>query len=255
MSGFRYRPFRTQPRRLAKSLVGRGGSADAWTPEALSSLVAWFDPSYGVYSDAGTTPAVVDDPVYRWVSRNNASLYLEQATLSQRPILKQAAGGDKYLLSDGTDDAMVPSIQIAPTSATMLIQLYKTGGSDDATGWGCFGTGGNTHCNFADGSIYDSFGTTSRASFTGLAWQNNWVRYACTSQGGSIIFRANGSQIYSRGTNTVGWRSRTSQALFAGTPPAAGAWNGRTGHFVVSEALSANDLASLETWALAEIPA
>lgn len=84
-----------------------GASASAWTPASLSSLVAWFDPSYGTYSDAGTTPAVVGDPVYRWVSRNSGSIYAEQATLANRPILRQGANGKYYLEFDGTNDRLV----------------------------------------------------------------------------------------------------------------------------------------------------
>ena len=87
-------------------------AAAAWTPAALPSLLAWFDPSYGVYSDAGTTPAVVGDPVYRWVTRNNSSIYAEQATLANRPILRQGANGRYYLEFDGSNDKLLcPSDQ------------------------------------------------------------------------------------------------------------------------------------------------
>lgn len=226
-----------------------------WTPLSLgANLVVWFDPGYGVYSDAGITSAVVNDPVYRWSARNDSTYYFQQTTLGKRPIYKQAAGGDFYIESNGSSHELGNVKQIAPSTATMLIQLYKLSTSNDQGGYGVFSSGGNTHTNFIDGNIYDSFGTNSRASFTGLSWQNNWIRYVCTAQSGSLVFRSNGTQIYSRASNTVAWNSASQQFLMSDGAP--GFWfNARYGHFVVSSALSGGSLSALESWALTEIPA
>lgn len=81
-------------------LVGSG--IVPFTPAQLTGLWAWFDPSFGTYSDAGITPANVGDPVYRHVSRNDPLIYVEQATIGNRPVLRQGANG-KYFLEHTSD--------------------------------------------------------------------------------------------------------------------------------------------------------
>lgn len=230
-----------------------------WTPLSLGAeLYLWFDPSYGTYSDAGSTAAVADDPVYRWVPRAGSasgSIYFEQATLANRPLLKQAAGGDYFLLGDGTNDQMSPNALISPADATMCIQLYKVNASNDNGGWGRFGSGGNTHSNLADGNTYDAFGTDTRPSFTGPTWQDNWIRYTITAKAGEWTARSNGTQLYTRASNTVAWQAvAAGQVLFA-SEPGANYWGGRGGHVVIATALTSGQISLLEAWALTEIPA
>lgn len=67
-----------------------------WTPASLSSLVLWMDPSFQVYSDAGTTPANVGDLVYRWVCRKSG-LVFDQSVSGNRPTYRQGSNGKYYL--------------------------------------------------------------------------------------------------------------------------------------------------------------
>lgn len=99
---------------------GYGFDGAAWTPASLSSLALWFDPDPAagcIWSDAGTTIAAVDDPVYRWKA-TNAATYVEQATLANRPILRQGANGKYYLEFDGTNDYLGGSGMSAFHTAT-----------------------------------------------------------------------------------------------------------------------------------------
>ncbi len=64
-----------------------------WIPSSAASLVGeWINDAAYFYSDAGTTQAVVTDPVYRWTSKNSGSLYVENSTLGSRPVLNSVGG-------------------------------------------------------------------------------------------------------------------------------------------------------------------
>ena len=56
-------------------------------PDTVAGITGWWESDFNVYSDAGTTPAVDNDPVRRWVSRLD-SHYVDQATLGNRPTFK-----------------------------------------------------------------------------------------------------------------------------------------------------------------------
>jgi hypothetical protein len=68
----------------------------------------WLDPSdlSTVFTDtAGTTPAVVGDPVARINDKSGRGNHATQSVLASRPILRQD-GGLHYLEFDGVDDGM-----------------------------------------------------------------------------------------------------------------------------------------------------
>lgn len=104
-----------------KSVEGSGG-----TPSSIQGLTAWFDPNYGVYSDAGTTLAAVGDPVYRWVSRHNSTVYAEQTTLASRPILRAGTNGQRYLEFDGVNDILLVSQSL--TYGTLFVGVQRRSG-------------------------------------------------------------------------------------------------------------------------------
>lgn len=96
------------------------------TPASFAGMTAWFDPSWGVYSDAGTTLASVGDPVYRWVSRHDASVYAEQTTLANRPILRVGTNGQRYLEFDGINDIL--NVAQTLTYGTLFIGVQRRSG-------------------------------------------------------------------------------------------------------------------------------
>jgi hypothetical protein len=76
-------------------------------------------------------------------------------------------------------------------------------------GWFKFGTAGNVnHYPWIDSNIYDDFGSTTRFSVgnpaTTLA---QWNLYGISSATNAWAARLNGTQIFSTGTNTVGFSS------------------------------------------------
>ena len=151
----------------------------AWNPSSMSDLVAWFDPSFGVYSDAGTTPAVVGDPVYRWVSKNSGSIYAEQTVLANRPILRQGANGKYYLEGNGTS-TYIASGSIAALGLPSSIGLLMYHGSK---GRSFNGTSGNwllgTH-NVNYPRMYGNLGFVVNGDNL-LSGNRVWRRYVGTS--------------------------------------------------------------------------
>lgn len=64
----------------------------------------WLDSEIGVYSDAGTTPAVDSDPVQQWEDQSGNGRHVTQLTLSIKPTYKTGIIGSKPVLRfDGGD--------------------------------------------------------------------------------------------------------------------------------------------------------
>jgi hypothetical protein len=73
---------------------------------------AWYDPSDldTLWQDtAGTTPAVVGDPVGRIDDKSGNDYHLIQGTAGSRPTLRQDGSSNYYLENDGTADKMACS--------------------------------------------------------------------------------------------------------------------------------------------------
>ena len=96
-----------------------------WTPASESSLVGWWsgDSITKFFTDDGVTQAAIGDRVKRWYSDNSGSLYFVQATLANRPILRQGANG-KYFVSgeSGTTYMSVTQSYAAPDSFVASIR-------------------------------------------------------------------------------------------------------------------------------------
>lgn len=100
-----------------------GGGIDEQIAALFASYTGfWYDPSdlTTMWQDsAGTTPAVVDQPVGRILDKSGNANHLGQATADRRPILRQA--GDLYYLDfDGTNDALVSVTTINLTAFDKL---------------------------------------------------------------------------------------------------------------------------------------
>lgn len=67
-----------------------------WTPADLGSALKWWmDPRFGIYTDAGSTPATADgDLIYRWVCQASGMIF-DQSTSGARPTLKIGANGKR----------------------------------------------------------------------------------------------------------------------------------------------------------------
>lgn len=190
-----------------------------WTPASLSSLVAWFDPSYGVYSDAGSTAAVALDPIYQWNARAGSSAaVLTQATLANRFVLNVGANGKYYWTANGTstymaagntsDCTLTGDFTIAvlanctnASSDRYLVSKQKTSANYDGYGFGRIG--GKLVVDVSDGTYTSKAGATTvngsqgwlaqitkRASATATVYFDNTSDGSGAVQGGSTAFAA-----------------------------------------------------------------
>lgn len=104
MTRFRNRPSVGVPRRLASSLLGRqnlGPSIPPLYDPSILSPDVWLEARFGVYSDAGVTPAEESDLVYRIADElsGNTNNY-DQVTSGKRATLEYE-NGKPYIASPG----------------------------------------------------------------------------------------------------------------------------------------------------------
>jgi hypothetical protein len=236
-----------------------------WTPLSLSSLYLWFDPSFGVYSDAGTTPAVAGtDTIYRWVPRFNADKYAEQSVSGSRLSYQVGANGMYYWTADGTDDFLTCTgttgafgSQAACTLAANCRRTKNTTyqslvSSDSSTGF----NGASLNFDNANNS-YSGYGGTYR---NGNNSTGSWFRLSATSQWNGS---ANVCTTYHGGVDVsgVGVNSSTfggnGEITIAARPNAGSRtyFGGYGGDIVVCTAvLGASDLALLDAFLASRIP-
>jgi hypothetical protein len=103
-------------RGLNRNLRRTGNGVIPFSPRRLFSTGeqgTWYDPSdlSTLFQDsAGTVPVTgVDQPVGRMIDKSGRGNHATQATTTSRPILKQDANGNYYLLFDGIDDWLATS--------------------------------------------------------------------------------------------------------------------------------------------------
>jgi hypothetical protein len=99
----------------------------------LPNLWNWVRSDQGVYSDAGVTPAVADDPVQQWNDLSGNGRHFTQATANARPIYKTnvLAGfpGLRFGLSlGGLDNAesMVTGLLLSRPLTVGVVYNYRS---------------------------------------------------------------------------------------------------------------------------------
>ena len=97
----------------------------------------WLDPSdlSTMFQDAaGTTPAVVGQPVGLVLDKSGRGNHASQATTAQKPILQQDGSGNYYLAFDGVDDSLsTAAIDFTGTDEVTTIAAVRKN-SDAADG-------------------------------------------------------------------------------------------------------------------------
>lgn len=74
-------------------------------PLIVASAKGFYMADSSVFSDAGTTPAVNNDPVYQWNNLRGVAANLANTTLAQRPtFISNAQNGKATLRFDGSAD-------------------------------------------------------------------------------------------------------------------------------------------------------
>lgn len=97
----------------------------AFSPLDLSPAL-WLAADEEVYSDAGTTAAVAEDPVQQWNDLSGNDRHASQATLAARPLFKtNVLNGKPVLRFDGVDDWMrtVAYSQSQPLSILAVVEF------------------------------------------------------------------------------------------------------------------------------------
>lgn len=111
-----------------------GGSFSPTALFASGESGAWYDTSdlsTMFIDEAGTTPAVVDQPVGRINDKSGRGNHATQATTAAKPILRQDGSGFYYLEHDGVDDWLRATFTIAqPWDRVSALQQISWTGND-----------------------------------------------------------------------------------------------------------------------------
>lgn len=125
--------------------------ASGFTPSSIAGLTLWVSSDNGVYSDAGTTPAVNTDPVQQWNDQSGNANHLIQSTSNKRPIFNtNQINGRPWLSFDGSNDSMRISALAGGGAYTVFAACnFRAGGPHQALLGGgntgiYFGLGGYT---------------------------------------------------------------------------------------------------------------
>ena len=138
---------------IAIAQLARGGAA--WSPAALASLVAWFDPSdlSTMFQDAaGTTPVTAaGQPVGLILDKSGNGHHASQTTSTARPLFQIDGSGHGHLVFDGADDYL----------STAAIDLT---GTDKVTQFL-----GLQNAAISGAMVYSDFGLGATGSFVSLS--------------------------------------------------------------------------------------
>lgn len=183
----------------------------------------WLSADRGCFTthDGSTRCQANDAAVGRWEDFSGNGRHYTQASAGNRPTFQlNVVRGRPAVRFDGANDFLSGVDLSSLTAAEMFIVLksandppggpaqggFWTFGSQDGAG---SGASRSTH-PYSDGNIYDSFGTTSRKS-TGNPTPSlaAWHLYNVISVAGEWTSNINGTQHYTTGSNTVGFRTNT----------------------------------------------
>lgn len=151
-------------------------SGSAFTPASLTGLVAWYDASTGVYSDAGVTPATNTQTVQQWNDQSGNGYHLKQATGGNRPQFLSA--GFNSLPSVTFTVAGLTSMQTTADSVIMgtglvgsvfgVARITTSGGATSRlVGFIGNGQADDTTSNHSAAWVFVTQATGTMASFRG----------------------------------------------------------------------------------------
>ncbi len=225
----------------------RGG---AFSPSDIASLTMWID-----FDDLDTRTLNGADISQQDDKANGNNCV--QTTASEQPLFQSSginslgcaeldSSTEEYF--DVTDDTLSA---LTAAEVFIVVVLNTDPPALVATGLWTFGDTGSTKTHFplnTDEVIYDGFGTTVRKTTvdpTPLLTTPRCYNVVTTSS--EWTSELDGTQLFTTGTNTVGFRS-TSLRLGA-NPDASNFLDGQIGELVMFDTkLSAPDKASMETY-------
>lgn len=108
------------------TLSRRGAPSTNTNLPYTTNLVYHWDSKTLVYSDAGATLAVNNDPVYRVIDRAVNPINFDQATLGLRPIYHASGGPGNipWIEWDGSDDRLTAALAGSKIGTTFLSEVW-----------------------------------------------------------------------------------------------------------------------------------
>lgn len=189
-------------------LSGAGTSADPPDPSTIANLELWLQPrSIGVGDG---------NPISTWSDSSGNSRNATNVG-TQRPTFRASGGSNNqpYVEFDGSDDTLVlPDFATGFTAGHIFYVVKIDNDPPGASGQAgpimrASTTGGDPpHYPWTDGIIYDNWGSTSRKTVGDpTPALTSWRVYEVVSKSGGWTAWLDGTQLFTTGTNTVGFDS------------------------------------------------
>lgn len=178
-------------------IAGSYSRVPAFSPTDIAGLIVWLDAGAGVFSDAGTTPAVNDDTIQQWNDQSGNGNNASQGTSANRPTYKTGVLNSRPVLRfDGSND----SIRTGTFSSTL---------SQPNTVFIVAST------NTANMTFIDGLGTSNRHQF-----QSASTPSVSAFAGGTMSFSRTAT--FTHRLFTIRYNTSSSQILENGTSVATG---------------------------------
>lgn len=234
--------------------------AGGFSPTDISGLQLWLDPSdTATITESSGSVSQIDD-------KSGNGRHYTQGTGTRQPTTGTRTINSLNTLDfDGSSDALVaPSaFMSAATAGTALYVMASDndpGGADPGNGavlhrWGS--SASSDHEPYLDSNVYHGWGATTRKTVGNPTPALTTPRQiTITNASGAWAYKIDGTDIFTTGTNTVGFASALSDAnsdlmsIGGSTAGAAPVWfNGRIAEILVYDsALSGADLTNAQTY-------
>lgn len=255
MGGRVVAPFRVPWRRTSTGLWGHAWMRPAtFTPTSITGLRAWWD--------ASDTATITQSGglVSQWNDKSGNGFHLTQDTGSNQPTtgtrtINSLNVLDFVLSGDDWFDAVNASTIMGASSAGTALYIYArdadaaVGSGDAGAVLGTWGTSGSDdHEPWTDSTVYHGWGATARKTVGDPAPSLVTPRQiTIKTASGAWSYAIDGTNVFSTGTNTVGWSS----SAYVGRSGAGvgGAIDGRIGEILLYDtALSGTNLTDAQNY-------
>ena len=189
---------------LIKPFVKPFGVSAGFLPSDLADLELWLD------ANDALTLILNGADVSQWLDKSINLRHATQSTAADQPFLEVAGQNGKDVIAfDGTEFLNVPDLSSLTGGDIFFVVKTDLDPNPNSflTGLSHFGSDASiTHFPFTNSSIFDQFGTTSRKAVGNPSTPlDQWNIYNAISVAGEWTARLAGSQIFTTGTNTVGF--------------------------------------------------
>lgn len=181
-------------RRRGNSGVKRKVQQVLWTPESSligASLIAWFDPSVSIYSDAGVTPCVNNSTVARWIDRSGSGYVLNGSGVTKPKYLTNIINGFPIVSADGAQNYSLASGEVFSISQPSIVYAVYRCASTSAPMYAYTSNGQFIRSNITTGAL--SFYAGSLKSSSTGSHVGSYMQVTGYFAGANSFIRLNGS--------------------------------------------------------------